>query len=88
MLYMKKTKHATISCKRHDTGISIGLLGKRSVASLEESEDGLVLLINADNCNTDKIKVHIVNNKWNPTSKDILHKKNERTTNYDTMAPD
>ena len=69
MLYMKKTPAGTVSCKRHDTGISIGKYNETSVASLEYEKDKLVLKVNTENCNKNGISLQYTDSNWEPAEK-------------------
>ena len=68
MQIKKKTPSGTISASQNEYGIDTGLYLHDSAVSLEysEKEKGLVMLLNKDVIEQDKIKVIYVDRGWNP----------------------
>ena len=69
MRTMFKGENETLSAKRHESGISIGIYLHDSVASLEYINDKPTLLINTDCCKENNIPIVMVDTNWQPINK-------------------
>ena len=69
MRTMFKGKNETLSAKRHENGISVGIYLHDSVASFEYISGKPTLLINTDCCKECNIPIIMVDSKWQPIKK-------------------